>query len=153
MNRSDRLSRAAAEGNVAELRRLLDEGADPNGLNAYGRSAIQVEGRAAWTGRSVLASAVLGVGEGGGGASRFLRRVSSPKGGKARVCADGEACFFFGGGGGETSIKRKWTRENGERKWIPAITGLGNKRRPRAIAQPSRSKSARAPLGRNLDGA
>ncbi|XP_063152770.1 cyclin-dependent kinase inhibitor 2A-like isoform X2 [Candoia aspera] len=41
-NPSDRLSRAAAEGNVADLRRLLDGGADPNGLNVYGRSAIQV---------------------------------------------------------------------------------------------------------------
>ncbi|KAG8130502.1 hypothetical protein E2320_017077 [Naja naja] len=39
---SDRLSRAAAEGNLADLRRLLDDGADPNGLNVYGRSAIQV---------------------------------------------------------------------------------------------------------------
>ncbi|XP_034267152.1 cyclin-dependent kinase inhibitor 2A-like [Pantherophis guttatus] len=42
MTPSDRLSRAAAEGNVAELRRLLDGGSDPNGLNVYGRSAIQV---------------------------------------------------------------------------------------------------------------
>ncbi|XP_070592357.1 cyclin-dependent kinase 4 inhibitor B-like [Erythrolamprus reginae] len=40
---SDRLSTAAAEGNVAELRRLMDDGgADPNGLNIYGRSALQV---------------------------------------------------------------------------------------------------------------
>uniref|UniRef100_A0A670ZVI3 Cyclin dependent kinase inhibitor 2B n=1 Tax=Pseudonaja textilis TaxID=8673 RepID=A0A670ZVI3_PSETE len=39
---SDRLCRAAAEGNVADLRRLLDGDADPNGLNVYGRSAIQV---------------------------------------------------------------------------------------------------------------
>ncbi|XP_077777035.1 cyclin-dependent kinase 4 inhibitor B isoform X4 [Podarcis muralis] len=36
------LTRAAAEGNLAQARRLLDAGADPNGLNCFGRSAIQV---------------------------------------------------------------------------------------------------------------
>uniref|UniRef100_A0A6J0TBX1 Cyclin-dependent kinase 4 inhibitor B-like n=1 Tax=Pogona vitticeps TaxID=103695 RepID=A0A6J0TBX1_9SAUR len=42
IDRANRLSSAAARGNVDEARRLLEGGADPNGMNSHGRSAIQV---------------------------------------------------------------------------------------------------------------
>ncbi|XP_066468692.1 cyclin-dependent kinase 4 inhibitor B-like [Tiliqua scincoides] len=42
IRRANLLTSAAAQGRVAEVRRLLDEGADPNAVNAYGRTAIQV---------------------------------------------------------------------------------------------------------------
>nr|XP_056704944.1 cyclin-dependent kinase 4 inhibitor B-like [Euleptes europaea] len=40
--RSHRLASAAAAGDLAGVRRLLQEGADPNALNSYGRTPIQV---------------------------------------------------------------------------------------------------------------
>ncbi|XP_044284052.1 cyclin-dependent kinase 4 inhibitor B-like [Varanus komodoensis] len=40
--RANLLSSAAAAGDAAAVRRLLDGGADPNGVNRYGRSAMQV---------------------------------------------------------------------------------------------------------------
>lgn len=40
---ADRLARAAAAGDVEGVRRLLQEGADPNRVNSYGRTPIQVE--------------------------------------------------------------------------------------------------------------
>lgn len=43
ISRANLLSSAAALGNEAEVQKLLDEGADPNGVNSYGRTAIQVE--------------------------------------------------------------------------------------------------------------
>ncbi|XP_060092519.1 cyclin-dependent kinase 4 inhibitor B-like [Heteronotia binoei] len=39
---ADWLARAAAAGDLAGVRRLLQEGADPNGVNSYGRTPIQV---------------------------------------------------------------------------------------------------------------
>ncbi|XP_064358967.1 cyclin-dependent kinase 4 inhibitor B-like [Dromaius novaehollandiae] len=38
----DRLSSAAARGDVEEVRALLDAGADPNGTNSFGRTPLQV---------------------------------------------------------------------------------------------------------------
>uniref|UniRef100_A0ACB8ESU5 Uncharacterized protein n=1 Tax=Sphaerodactylus townsendi TaxID=933632 RepID=A0ACB8ESU5_9SAUR len=40
---ANRLASAAAAGDLAGVRRLLQEGADPNGLNSCGRTPIQVE--------------------------------------------------------------------------------------------------------------
>ncbi|XP_048360685.1 cyclin-dependent kinase 4 inhibitor B [Sphaerodactylus townsendi] len=39
---ANRLASAAAAGDLAGVRRLLQEGADPNGLNSCGRTPIQV---------------------------------------------------------------------------------------------------------------
>ncbi|XP_015283227.1 PREDICTED: cyclin-dependent kinase 4 inhibitor B-like [Gekko japonicus] len=39
---ADWLARAAAAGDLEGVRRLLQEGADPNGVNSYGRTPIQV---------------------------------------------------------------------------------------------------------------
>uniref|UniRef100_A0A8C8RXD3 Cyclin dependent kinase inhibitor 2B n=1 Tax=Pelusios castaneus TaxID=367368 RepID=A0A8C8RXD3_9SAUR len=38
----DLLASAAAQGDVETVRRLLDSGASPNGVNAFGRTPIQV---------------------------------------------------------------------------------------------------------------
>ncbi|XP_065513011.1 cyclin-dependent kinase 4 inhibitor B-like [Caloenas nicobarica] len=38
----DRLCSAAARGDREEVRKLLDAGADPNGINSFGRTPLQV---------------------------------------------------------------------------------------------------------------
>ncbi|XP_032062216.1 cyclin-dependent kinase 4 inhibitor B-like [Aythya fuligula] len=38
----DRLCSAAARGDLAEVRELLEAGADPNGTNSFGRTPLQV---------------------------------------------------------------------------------------------------------------
>lgn len=42
MDLGHELASAAAQGNLAKVRELLAQGLDPNGLNAYGRTPIQV---------------------------------------------------------------------------------------------------------------
>lgn len=42
MTLEDKLTAAAAKGTAADVDRLLREGAEVNGLNRFGRSAIQV---------------------------------------------------------------------------------------------------------------
>ncbi|XP_048360684.1 cyclin-dependent kinase 4 inhibitor B-like [Sphaerodactylus townsendi] len=39
---ADQLATAAARGDLEEMRRLLDSGVDPNAVNSFGRTPIQV---------------------------------------------------------------------------------------------------------------
>ncbi|GCB63305.1 cyclin-dependent kinase 4 inhibitor B [Scyliorhinus torazame] len=42
MAHNDELANAAAQGNIGTVEQLLNNGADPNGINSFGRTPIQV---------------------------------------------------------------------------------------------------------------
>lgn len=64
---ADELTNAAARGDLRRLRELLDGAADPNAVNSYGRTPIQVGRRTA--GGWARAAALPALPERGGGSS------------------------------------------------------------------------------------
>lgn len=67
----NRLCSAAARGDLAEVRELLEAGADPNGTNSFGRTPLLV-GSPGWDGglwAGVSATAAPTPGAAGGGAA------------------------------------------------------------------------------------